>query len=64
MEKDSSARSSSSKENSGNTDSENTQEENTVYEKNGSGQEIPYVSEVLEPEVLGFWWWQREEVIR
>ena len=53
VEKDSSARSSSSKENSGNTDAENTQEENTVYEKNGSGQEIPYVSEVLEPEVAG-----------
>lgn len=53
VEKDSSARNSSSKENSGNTDAENTQEENTVYEKNGSGQEIPYVSEVLEPEVAG-----------
>ena len=53
VEKDSSARNSSSKENSGNTDAENTQEEDTVYEKNGSGQEIPYVSEVLEPEVAG-----------
>ena len=29
------------------------QEENTVYEKNGSGQEKPYVSETMEPEVSG-----------
>ena len=29
------------------------QEENTVYEKNSSGQEKPYVSETMEPEVSG-----------
>ena len=39
------------------------QEENTVYEKNGSGQEKPYVSETMEPEVSGVLVAAQEEVM-
>lgn len=45
VEKDSSLREDSSE--------SRDQEENTIYEKNGSGQEKPYVSETLEPEISG-----------
>lgn len=35
------------------TTQENTREENTIYQKDENGQETPYVTEEIEPEVLG-----------
>ncbi|MFR2188904.1 MAG: hypothetical protein ACLS5R_06160, partial [Blautia sp.] len=64
VEKDSSARNSSSKENSGNTDAEIHRKRTRYMKKMAPVRKFLMFPRSWSRKWQGFWWWQREEVIR